>query len=1417
MTYLKNQTDNCTVTIDNVDRGFSSYFAYNEFSGQDAEIWKIFLDSSLNPIGTFAAGDYIVQFQGMMDRPKVSEDSCEVRIVNVFNREQSYSPWRRFSAKCNWRFCGTECGYNGGVQPRGTANSGSTTTLTDTVLVGISSMIGGSLKVLDDTTNPANKNEVRKISDHNTGAGQVTFESAFPAAINSTTKYIVECDKSKSTCKGYAATGSWSGNEGWFGGAVAAFVRNFIVNWSQVGTASVVADTSGTKQPDNIKRFNLSEGFTPIIYGIGAVPGEWIERETINTGSEGGVWRYYAICEGEIDSIQDVRINGISRTLYATWPGGTSQVITFAGSSDKVYYRRTAVAQIGPHKYGDVWSQEGDGDTAVFTVKGTKVQKYLANGTTDGSPVWSQNPIWGLIDFLLNRASKKLDISYINFAYAKAAADLCDTLNYKINLVIREQKKDTEIIELMLAACRGYITYSAGKMEINLERAWVHPTLLDSTPAHYFDDASSGKTQDNISEGSFNYWQEDVNDTPNKFVVKYIDQEVRENMALLNGLLPAANATIPYSDLKGSFAASGTIYIGAEAITYTGNNGAQLTGCSARTKDYPSGYVIFQGAQTFPELTAIYNDYDNQDKVKRVIEKEIDGSAIPTYKQAYNIAEYHGRKAVEGNLKCSFKGLMDSLKLTVGDVVKVTHALPGWVDEEFRVTEASESEDEEVDYTLELYDDSFYAESDGLPGAILATTLPNPFAVPGHVTNLSLSEDGYTNSTGQYIPTLTLTYSLPAGDSSLFWDRARVQISTNDGATYPVELTDTTRGTGFKIDGWTGRFWVGNTVKVRVISVSAHKISADAVSAPTISNKIDGLLGFSDAPRGLSLEGKPNETVWEGLRFALTWWKVSQTGGAGKQERGYDAAGAPKLKNDLGAGGYEDPYWQGDEYELWAGAECIDSGITKEARYDYIYGDGFLDHLDAKIAATNGTVTFKVRHLYHNNPSEWTTITIIQAAPANPTGLTGEGLSRSVLFTWEMNVEADLDYYSIRTKIGVGGPWSGWSDVAGNSYLRTFTVAELTGGSLVVYIEVKAVDLYGKVSGAASTNAATWMIIPDELYTSLRTDFWVRDSIFYFNAATLTWTTGSITRDTETFTLSASTLASANNKYVIATLSGGAATLSLADMTAGIPALNANQIIIATTSYAPNSAGNYLCFIRQANSMMIEGAIIRDATILNAKIVSLDADKITASTVLSNTVIVSGRPLSAINTDAANGATFTSDNAGDLAYKDQASATDLDTTIISGGKIVTGLLTADNIQAGTITADRIISGSISVPVSAYTPGAITCNQSAETLIQQASITSVGSPIQISISSIIIPRDSSNYFEIRVYRGATEIYGGVAIYPGGSSTSIGQSFSTTISDTPGSGSFTYYVKLYNWGTTTYLWARNTSLTLLENRK
>lgn len=1288
-TYLKNQTDNCNISIDNVDKAMSAYFATSDFSGQKAEIYKVFLDSAGAIIdGHPTTDDKILQFTGFMDRPKITESVITLRIVNAFDRSQSYTPWRRFTVKCNWDFCGEECGYNSGNgKARGTATSGTTTTLTDTVLGVFADDYwnGGILKILSGT----NKGEIRKISDYDGTLKKFTVEDAFTSAIDTTSKYIVECDKSKSTCKGFS-------NEAEFGGfdeLISSVVTTTLKDTGNLLMGSTFSDLynqmvsglAASIREGAVGEVQSSGNAISLLYGRAPLPGVLIDLfYTGNIPDYLNVNCIFGMCEGEISAVEKCIIDGEIHTDYSSYLGTDSQSFVFDDGETK-YYRHTAVSHVrNLNAFGDV-------HTAMFIVKGLKLQEYDSGGSPTVAQ-WSQSPAWAILDFVENRALKKLDSSLIDYVSFYTAAQTCATLGYELNLRIDSQMSDTAILDLMLIACRGYFTYTSGKMELNIEEKWI------GAKAHSFDDASSSKTEDNIIEGSFEYSQNDINDTPNRFVIKYIDQEIRENIALVVGFLDKSVTTIPYDDLQGSFdAPSGTIYIGDESVTYTGNDGSNLTGCSVRTNDYSSGYPLFQGTQTFPEMTAIYNDYDNQDIVKRAIEANINGKAIPAYKQAVNLATWAGRKAVEGNTMANLKGMMDSLHLTVGDVINITHDLPGWVDEEFRIIKASESEDEEVSYETEVYDASFFEDNVDIPNAVLATTLSNPFAVPGHVTGLSLSEDGYLNDDGAYVPTLALTYDLP--QDNIFWSRVLVKISTDGGANYNDYGIDTSRGIGFTINATEGKFSVGETVYVKVVSISMNDVFADASTAPTISNLIDGQAVDPAIPSGLQLEGasNPMNYTWDGLRFAIKWRGASQTGGAGREPAGQEIQGA--------GGVGVDAYWLYDEVEIWTGDTLRHSFTTRELRYEYIYGDGYDDFLDSLVVAATGTVTLKVRRWNaYNKVSDYIEITINQQAPNPPAGLTGSAFFQSVKFNWSKNTEADFSHYQVRTSIDGGSIWSSWENVESNSYRRQVTSAELAGSAtLTVDFEVKAVDIYTLESSTSSTDTSTDQVLPGDLYTSLRTDFVVRDSIFNFGddgesptpgtETTLYWTAGTITWVGTDYTLSASNLTTATNKYIVATLSGGTATLSLKAMTSE-PLLNNDQVIIAYTSSTPNSAGNYICYVRQANSMQMEGADIRDATIQNAHIVNLTASKITAGTITSEVITLAVTPAGGDTAIKAGKTDFGDSTAGfilgiDDSDSDKAKFEIGDATNYmswDGAALnIRGVLNADDLVAGTVT------------------------------------------------------------------------------------------------------------------------------------
>lgn len=326
------------------------------------------------------------------------------------------------------------------------------------------------------------------------------------------------------------------------------------------------------------------------------------------------------------------------------------------------------------------------------------------------------------------------------------------------------------------------------------------------------------------------------------------------------------------------------------------------------------------------------------------------------------------------------------------------------------------------------------------------------YDLPDHVDGLAIVEQEYINKDSSYTPLIVVTYELPA--NSTYWSHAIIQTSIDGGLTYKDYGLDYLNGDGFIIDASKVGGFVGGTFEVKVISVNTQGIEAPSATAPTASlDKIgEGtvLTAPPSAPRGLSIEGNPdpNNTQWDGLRFALTWWKSSQTGGAGGEE-------------SLGAGGFTDPYWNGDEYELIVNSVVVDSGTTKEARYDYVYGDGFLDFLDDKIAAANGTLTFKVRRVSLNQPSEWSSITITQAAPATPAGLASDFTGRNLIITWTKATETDFNYYELI----LNGITKKLTDPFYTYTLEENIKDNATADPSITY-SLKTYDIYGNASSA---------------------------------------------------------------------------------------------------------------------------------------------------------------------------------------------------------------------------------------------------------------------------------------------------------------------------------------------------------------
>lgn len=161
-------------------------------------------------------------------------------------------------------------------------------------------------------------------------------------------------------------------------------------------------------------------------------------------------------------------------------------------------------------------------------------------------------------------------------------------------------------------------------------------------------------------------------------------------------------------------------------------------------------------------------------------------------------------------------------------------------------------------------------------------------------------------------------------------------------------------------------------------------------------------------------------------------------------------------------------------------------------------------------------------------------------------------------------------------------------------------------------------------------------------------------------------------------------------------VSWGAGSLLLADGTTyAISAGNTGTMSALTYIYfdPATSTTTYQHTTVQANTIGINFILIavakNDTT--NAVYNLTQGTLITADNIQANSIaaskLIAGQLI--VGTNVGIGSAFATASAGDLAYLSVVEAAKLGTTIISGGYIITSLLTADNITAGTLTGRTV--------------------------------------------------------------------------------------------------------------------------------
>src|SRR5690606_1978574 len=250
--------------------------------------------------------------------------------------------------------------------------------------------------------------------------------------------------------------------------------------------------------------------------------------------------------------------------------------------------------------------------------------------------------------------------------------------------------------------------------------------------------------------------------------------------------------------------------------------------------------------------------YDNEaDQIRRgeVVSRTIPLLGITRASQAGRMARFLHDSAYRANTFCEFRVGIDALHVEVGDVVLVSHDVPGWVNKQFRVLEIEEMENDEARLRLREYVPAIYHDG-GVPYQDdKATTLPNPLAPPPHVSELKLEEHKRTLGDGSVMPVIRVTWREPVAayyaGAVVYWrkegDALWQQGPLSEAPSYDILLTE---------PAW---------YEVRVVSQSVNGMRAPFDTAPEARINVEAITPPNVTGLRVDFTGPDAIAVWNAI------------------------------------------------------------------------------------------------------------------------------------------------------------------------------------------------------------------------------------------------------------------------------------------------------------------------------------------------------------------------------------------------------------------------------------------------------------------------------------------------------------------------------------------------------------------------
>ena len=468
----------------------------------------------------------------------------------------------------------------------------------------------------------------------------------------------------------------------------------------------------------------------PIIYGERLVGGTRVFLDSGGGTTNQYLYMAIVMAEGEINSIEEIRIDDKAVTWASSLSDGTEVEVN---SSDANFYKADpnvegssaeSLIRVEPHFGTDGQSASGilsaldnwgtnhklsglcylalrfkwnqDAFTGIpkvqAKIKGKKVKTYNAS-LVEQSASYSTNPAWCLLDYLTNeRYGKGLAISNIDLQSFYDASLVCETqvtpysggsdINiFDTNAVIDTSRKIIENVRELVKGCRGYLPYSSGKYSLVIETTGTALITL---------------TEDDILNG-YNLSSPSKNDRYNRCIVSFINPDRNFQVDEVQ-FPPIDDSGLPSADQHA-------------------------------TMKNADGGILLEGRFDFKTITSPY--------------------------QAEEMAEIILRRSRE-SLTLSLNVSFDAYDLAIGEIVNITHSSLGFSAKPFRIIEISFNEDYTIGLSLVEYQASHYTWATKTQQATIPTTnLPNPFTIQPPAS-LTLTDDLVEYNDGTVITRLNI-------------------------------------------------------------------------------------------------------------------------------------------------------------------------------------------------------------------------------------------------------------------------------------------------------------------------------------------------------------------------------------------------------------------------------------------------------------------------------------------------------------------------------------------------------------------------------------------------------------------------------------------------------------------------------------